>query len=117
LRVGFQHQLYAVLAKQLGHFVCDVRILAGKQLLVAVHDRHPAPEAPKHLGELEADIPAAEHKQVVRHRGKLHHRRGVQSRDAVQPRKRGPGRPFSRVDKDLGGRKLAEFPASKAHFE
>ena len=60
----------------------------------ALHDRHPAAEPAEHLAELQPDVAAAEHEQVLRHRVQLHDRGRVQRRHLVQPLHSGAaGRP------------------------
>ena len=56
------------------------RVKAGmtgqhKQALTSLHDRHPATEAKEHLAELQTDVPAAQHQQMLRDGVQLQERR------------------------------------------
>ena len=65
----------AVLAQDAGDGIRDVVVLPPQQALTALHDRHPAAEATEHLAELQADVPAAQHQQMLRDGVQLHDRR------------------------------------------
>ena len=52
----------------------------GQQLRAALHDGDGAAEAAEHLPELQPDVAAAQHQQVLGHRVQFHDRGGVQHR-------------------------------------
>ena len=115
--VGLQQDLDAVLAQDVGHRVGHVGVLAGQQPLAALHDRHLAAEAAEHLAELQADVAAAQHEQVLRHRVQLHDRGRVQRRHAVEPRQRRRGGPRAGVDEDQLGGQSARRAVVQPHLE
>ena len=66
-RGGFQKDVNAILAQDLGHLVGDIGVLAREQPRAALDDRDPRAEAAEHLGELQPDIAATEHQQMLRY--------------------------------------------------
>ena len=56
----------SVLPQDPEHRLRDVRVLQRQELTAALHDGHPAAEAAEHLPELEPDVAAAEHEEVLR---------------------------------------------------
>src|SRR5205807_4954399 len=104
LDLGFHEHFHPILAQDLRHFLGDIGILAGQQLLPPLHDRHPAAEPAEHLPELEPDVAAAHDQEVLGNLAQIHDRRRVQGGNAVEAGHRGLGRPGPRVNEDeVGG--------------
>ena len=72
-----------------------VFILARNQPRAVLDDGDLAAEAPKHLTELQADVTAAEHHQMVGQEVDVHHRAVGEVIDLVEARDR-PARPHAR---------------------
>jgi hypothetical protein len=99
-RRGTQDKTDAFAFQRVLHGFRDIGVLAGENLVLAVDDGHPAAEPAEHLPELQADVPAAEDEQVVRHFGQLHHAGVVQEVDPVEPFQARDVRPGAGVNKD-----------------
>src|ERR1700730_17301237 len=65
----------------------DVLVFSRQDLRAAMHDRHTAPETPKHLAEFQANVPGTENKQMFRHLADFHERFVCQIIDRIQARK------------------------------
>src|SRR5215212_1307139 len=64
--LSVQQDFYAVLAHDVRDRFGYVRVFAAHQLAAPLHYGYLAAEAPEHLGELQPDVAAAEHEQVLR---------------------------------------------------
>ena len=81
----------------------DIGILARKERLGPLDDRDPAAEPAEHLGELAADVAAAEDDEVFRQSVELLDRLAVQRPRLDEPGQRRQGRPGAGVDEHLVG--------------
>ncbi len=82
------------------HRLRHVLVLQGQELAAALHDGHPAAEPAEHLPELEPDVAAAQHDEVLGHPVQLHDRGRVERGHPVEPLDVGRGRPAAGVDED-----------------
>ena len=64
-RPGVQREMNALRFEDLSQFAGNFRVLAWQNLVAVMDDCHAAAEAPEHLPELEADVPSANHQQVI----------------------------------------------------
>ena len=79
-----EHRIDPILAQDLADSIRHVRILAGHEARSALDDGDLAAEATEHLAELEADVAAAQHQEVIGDLVQLHDGRGVQRRHRRQ---------------------------------
>ena len=113
--LGPQQDLDTVLAQDLGHRY--IGILSAHQLPTELYDRDLAAETPEHLGELQPDVTAAEHEQVLRQDVELHDGGRVQGRYVIQTFDRRVGRPGASVDKDVVRAELEVLVIVRAYRE
>ena len=78
----------------------DVGVLAAEQVVARVDDGHARAEAPEHLAHLAADVPSADHDEVLGHPAELHERRIVEPRDLVEALERRGGGASAHVEDD-----------------
>ena len=71
---AFEPHVDALGLEDLLHRLRDVLVLARDQARRHLDDGDRAAEAAEHLPELEADVAAADHDQVLRHEVDVHHR-------------------------------------------
>jgi hypothetical protein len=71
LGIRVQKDLDTVLSQDFFEFLCDVRVLAGQQLVASMNYRDVAAEAAEKLPKLHADIATAQHKEVLSRNGTL----------------------------------------------
>src|SRR5262249_30881327 len=62
---GIEDKADAFTLQGLLQLMRNIRVLARQDVLVAMDDRHAAAEAAEHLSEFQADVPAAEHQQML----------------------------------------------------
>ena len=87
-----------------------VLVLARQEARALLDHRHLAAEAVEHLGELEADVAAAEHDQMGGERGEIEHPRVGEEGDGAgtgEAGERGQRRASPHVDEDPGRLELA----------
>ena len=92
---------HAFALQDLLHLGRDLAVLAGDQAVAVLEHGHARAEAPVHLGELEADVAAADDQQVLGQEVDRHHRGVVEHRhvgDAFPGRQ---DRAAADVDEDL----------------
>ena len=85
----------------------DVRVLAADQARALLDHGDGGAEAVESLGELEADVAAADHDEVAGQRVEGEDRFVVERRHVVHPRQVGARRAGADVQEDARGRKLA----------
>ena len=98
-----EQHIQPVLPKYPEHRVGDVPVLQGQELAAALDHRHLAAEPPEHLGELEPDIAATQHDEVVRYPIELHDRGRVEWADFGEAGDLRRRRPTAGVDEDQVG--------------
>ena len=98
---GVEAKLDALLGQDLGDGGGDILVLARDQPRHHLDDGDFAPEAAKHLAELQADIAAADDDQMLRQEIHIHHRAVGEKGHLVQPRDRRPRGPSADIDEDL----------------
>ncbi len=99
--------------KHTAYRVLDIRVLTNDQVVGMLKDRNLRSEAPVHLGELQADIAAAHHDEVLRNHVERHHRGVRQKRRGLDSGPIGDGGAPAGIDEDPGRR---QGLAVDAHF-
>src|SRR5260221_7698986 len=79
----------ALVAQDVRHALRHVGVFARDDSRHLLDDRHPRPEPPEHLTELEADVAAADDNEVLGEKDDIHHRRVGQIWDFVHAWHRG----------------------------
>src|SRR5262249_40145044 len=97
---GTEEDLDAVLRQDVGHFICDVRILSPQKRGSALDDGHRASETTEELPEFDADVATPEDEQALRHRRELHDARRVERLDILQAVEARSGWARTGVDED-----------------
>src|SRR5882672_4527921 len=95
----------------------DVVVLARQQLRRTLHYRHVGAEAPVHLGELQADVAAADDHQVRRREIHLHDAAVGEEGDVLDPWKIGHRGARADIDEDALGFKLAPLDRDAARSD
>ena len=103
-----------VLPQDAEHRVGHVRVLLRQELAAALDDGHAAAEPAEHLPELEPDVAAAEHEQVLGHLVELHDGGRVERGDPVEPLDVWGGGAAAGVDENEVGRRAPGRPPRPA---